>query len=140
MAQTDTQKNTLQCKNVAIKNVRLYPWHDAIRSTKCCKIRQAPLLQVNIKLTLTLNIKIYTKLCFNCFLSSHIIFLSSVLLNQSRSSCLQVAPPFWFWTTVLDSPTEGSQKSGTVRFAILVPFIMEMQIIAYHTGTILYCK
>lgn len=78
-------------------------------------------------------------MCFNCFLSSHIIFLSSVLLNQSRSSRLQVAPPFWFWTTVLDSPTEGSQKSGTVRFAILVPFIMEMQIIAYHTGTILYC-
>ncbi len=49
-------------------------------------------------------------------------FTSDDSLSTNSYSALSLAPYFRYRTTVLGTPTEGSQKRGMIGFAIVEPF------------------
>lgn len=49
-------------------------------------------------------------------------FTSDDSLSTNQYSAVSLAPSFRYRTTVLGTPTEGSQKRGTIGFTIVEPF------------------
>ncbi len=73
--------------------------------------------------------------CTSFPLCCHFLFssVSDDSLSTNQRSAVSPVPPFRYQTTVLGTPTEGSQKVLRYCFAIFVPFTNEPEIIAYCT-------
>lgn len=72
-----------------------------------------------------------------CVVISLVACTSDDSLSTNQQTLVSLVTPFRYQTTVLGSPKEGSQKSGTVRFGILVLFTTYDH--GYRNNCVPYC-